>query len=324
MDPSRPARPSVVVVTPVLNEEDGLPDYERAVAATLLGYREYDVRVLLVDDGSTDRSWEVIRAMHARDPRFAGVRLSRNFGSHLAISAGLARADGDAVAILACDLQDPPEVVLEFLARWRAGAQIVWGRRRERKDTLWRVLASAVFQGLIRRHAMPPRSKVTTGSFLLMDRRVADCVRRFHERHRVTFAIVAWTGFEQAVVDYDRRARVHGASGWTLRGMTKAMYDTFIGFSPAPVRFVTGVGGVAVVGSVVFAAYLAGSWLSGSPQPGWTSLMLAITTLAGVQFLVMGIMGEYLYRIYSEVVRRPAYFVSDAVGVREGPVADDD
>src|SRR5262249_62022069 len=158
-------------------------------------------------------------------------RLSRNFGSHVALSAGLMHAEGDAVALLACDLQDPPEVVFDFAARWREGARIVWGKRRTRADKAWRVAASKFFEWLTRRYAMPRGSQFTTGSFLLMDRKVLECFRQFQECNRITFALVAWTGFDQATVEYDRQPRRAGKSSWNWRGMLKAAYDTFLAFS---------------------------------------------------------------------------------------------
>jgi dolichol-phosphate mannosyltransferase len=269
------------------------------------------VQVLFVEDGSVDDSWARIRELAARDSRFRGIRLSRNYGSHVAISAGFAHAtDADAVATLACDLQDPPEVVSQFIDTWMAGAEIVWGRRRSRDEATWRVRTSRLFEGLIRRFAMPPGSRFATGSFLLVDRKVADCFSRFQEQNRVTFALVAWTGFSEAVVEYDRMSRRFGVSGWTYQRMVKTMYDTLIGFSQMPIRLMTMTGAMVSLLTVPLASYLLFHYLTGRPLLGWTSVMLAVTLFFGLQFLMMGIVGEYLYRIYAEVVRRPLYFVS--------------
>lgn len=307
MDPT----PHITIVTPVFNEEAGLPEYERAVTAVLLNHPEFAFEVVFVEDGSTDRSWELILAMCARDRRFQGIRLSRNFGAHVALSAGFAYAGGDAVATLACDLQDPPETVLEFARRWRAGAQIVWGRRRSRADSPLRAFLSSVFERLVRRFALPRASRFEVGSFLLADRLVADGFRRFQEHNRVTFALVAWTGFTQDVVDYDRAPRRTGVSGWTYPQMLKTMYDTLIGFSFLPIRLMTVAGIVLSFLTVPLAAYLVIGYLTGHPLAGWTSITLALTVFFGLQFLMLGVVGEYLYRIYAEVVRRPLYFVSD-------------
>ena len=307
----QPRPPRIVILTPVYNEEESLPNFEQAVDKILLSRQDYDFKVLFIDDGSKDRSWAVIRQICSENPRFQGIRLSRNYGSHIALSAGFANADGDAIAILACDLQDPPEVIWEFLEKWRSGAQIVWGRRQSRKDDFWRILPSRIFFRLMRRFAMPHGSEFTTGSFLLVDKQVAQCLSQFHEHNRITFALVAWTGFDQATVEYDRRGRRAGKSGWNFSKMIKTMYDAFIGFSFLPIRLMTLIGiGVSLL-TIPLSVYLLLSWLMGNPIAGWTSLMLAIAFFFGIQFLLMGVVGEYLYRIYAEAVRRPLYFISE-------------
>jgi len=308
----------VLILTPVYNESAGLAAYEEAVRATLLARTDCDVRVLLVEDGSSDDSWSRIRALAARDDRFRGIRLSRNYGSHIAISAGFANiGDADAVATLAADLQDPPSTVSQFIDTWKNGADIVWGKRVSRAESPMRVWTSRTFETLIRKFAMPPRSRFTTGSFLLVDRRVAECFAQFQERNRVTFALIAWTGFTEAVVEYHRESRRFGRSGWTFGQMIKTMYDTFIGFSAVPIRLMTMTGLVVSLVSIPIAIYLIAQKLTGQVQLGWTSVMLGLTLFAGIQFLMMGIVGEYLYRIYAEVVRRPLYFISSTTDTTE-------
>jgi dolichol-phosphate mannosyltransferase len=236
------------------------------------------------------------------------------------MSAGFANiGDADAVATLACDLQDPPEAVSRFIDTWKSGADIVWGRRVSRAESAFRVWTSKLFETLIRRFAMPRGSQFTTGSFLCVDRRVADCFAQFQEHNRVTFALVAWTGFREEVVEYHREPRRAGVSGWTFWRMVKTMYDTFIGFSVLPIRLITVAGVVVSLLSIPIAAYLLARKLMGQPLLGWTSVMLGLTLFSGLQFLMMGVVGEYLYRIYAEVVRRPLYFISsttEAVGRR--------
>lgn len=309
-------RPVVTIVTPVFNEEPNLDDYAEEVRRTLLSRPDVEFRVLLVDDGSRDRSWQRIEALSHNDPRFRGIRLSRNFGAHAALSAGFAHvdADADAVATLACDLQDPPETVIEFVEQWRAGAQIVWGQRRSRSDRRWKVAASRSFNAALRRYAMPEGSLFTTGSFLLLDREVLECVNRFPEHNRITWALVAWTGFDQARVQYDRRARVKGASGWNFRKMMKAMYDAFIGLSTLPIRVMKFAAGAAFVVSLLLVVYLLVVAALGTRVAGWTSQMLLLSAFFAIQFSLMAIVGEYLHRIYAESVRRPLYFVSRRTG----------
>jgi glycosyltransferase involved in cell wall biosynthesis len=308
---ARRQQPTVLVLTPVYNETAGLAAYEREVCDTLLVRPDCQVRVLFIDDGSTDDSWNTIRDIAARDVRFRGIRLSRNYGSHIALSAGFANVgDADAVATLASDLQDPPAVVSQFIDAWKRGADIVWGKRTARDESWLRVWTSRTFERVIRRHAMPRRSRFTTGSFLLVDRKVAECFARFQEHNRVTFALVAWTGFSEAVVEYERQRRRTGQSGWTYGRMVKTMYDTFIGFSQTPIRAMTITGALVSLLTLPMAGYIIYHRLAGHPILGWTSIMLPLTLFFGLQFLMMGIVGEYLYRIYAEVVRRPLYFIS--------------
>ena len=303
--------PVVLVLTPVYNESAGLSEYEDAVRRTLLSRTDCIVRVLLIEDGSSDDSWRRICEIASRDARFRGIRLSRNYGSHIALSAGFANiGDADAVATLACDLQDPPDTIGLFIDAWQGGADIVWGKRITRAESALRVSTSRLFESLIRRHAMPRGSRFTTGSFLLVDRKVAECFARFQEHNRVTFALVAWTGFAEAVVEYHRQRRRSGVSGWTYGRMLKTMYDTFIGFSLMPIRIMTITGALVSLLTLPLAAYFLYVYISGRPLPGWTSVMLGLTVFFGLQFLMMGVVGEYLYRIYAEVVRRPLYFIS--------------
>lgn len=302
----------VVLITPVFNEADNLERYVSEVRDTLMTGSDVEFQVLFIDDGSSDDSWRLITEIAKADGRFRGIRLSRNFGSHTAIAAGIDHLeDVDAAVVLAADLQDPPETVLEFVQRWEDGAEIVWGRRLTRLDSRWKVLASRVFSRMLRRHAMPPGSKFTTGSFFLIDRKVVDAVSQFDEANRITFALVAWTGFEQDVVDYSRRKREAGSSGWSLTDMIRAFYDAFVGFSGLPIKLMEIAALLSFFIAVGLAAYLLIAALVREARvPGWTSQMLLLAVFFGVQFWLIAILGQYLSRIHREVVHRPLYFVS--------------
>ena len=223
--------------------------------------------------------------------------------------------------VLAADLQDPLETVLEFVACWRTGADIVWGARRKRIEQGWRKLASTSMEALLRRHAMPKGSKFRTGSFLLMDRKVVDCFCRYREASRVTFALVAWTGFDQAVVEYERAARTSGRSGWSFGKMLTTAYDVFIGFSPLPAKMATTLGFSIFVLSFLAVIYMIAEWHFYSVLPGWTGLMVTITFLFGLLFMLVGMVAEYLYRIFIETKGRPLYFVADQTQ-NSGPAHD--
>ena len=312
----RPARPKLVIVTPAFNESVIIERYAETLKQTLLSEPELDVRVLIVDDGSTDDSWSIITKLAASDGRFTAIRLSRNFGAHTALTAGFdfVPSDADIVATLACDLQDPPETILEFVDAWRAGADIVWGARRSRIDGRRRELASRLLENTLRRYAMPKNSKFQTGSFFLVDRIVLNCMGQFREHGRVTFALVAWTGFNQSVVAYDRKRRVTGRSGWTFSQMLNTAYDVFIGFSPVPAKVLTAFGFFMLGSSLLTVAYLISIWLFFSVHPGWTGLMVTITLCFGLLFVMIGVSFEYLYRIFIETKNRPLYFVAHHAG----------
>lgn len=310
--------PKLYIITPIFNESDCLPTYVATVASVLLDRKDIDARVIFVDDGSTDASWQIIEHACATDERLSAIKLSRNFGSHVAISAGIDFCDSaDVVCTLACDLQDPPEVILDFLDKWRDGAQIVWGKRKTRQDKKWKVWASGIFTRLLQRHAMPQGSQFCTGSFLLMDKKVVAAFKQFGERNRITFALVAWTGFVQSTVEYDRVARMAGVSGWSLSRMLKTMYDAFVGFSPLPIKMITATGLTFFIVDLMACIYLIICWFVGTSIQGWTSIVVLQLFLFGVLFLMLGIMGEYLSRIYTEVAGRPLYLVLQHVNIKQ-------
>lgn len=316
MTKTRPERPVLVIVTPVYDESEILDGYVARVKQTLLSRQDLDARVIMIDDGSSDDSWAIIEKLVQSDRRFSAIRLSRNFGPHTALTAGFdfVPAEADIIATLACDLQDPPEAILDFVKSWRAGADIVWGARRSRRDGRRRSAASWLLEDMLRRFAMPKNSKFQTGSFFLIDKIVLDCMRQFREHGRVTFALVAWTGFDQDIVEYDRQQRLTGRSGWTFSQMLNTAYDVFIGFSPMPAKVLTMFGFVMLAGSMLFVAYLVLWWLFFAVQPGWTGLMATMTLCFGLLFVMIGVSFEYLYRIFIETKNRPLYFVARHAG----------
>ncbi len=316
----RAERPRLVIVTPVYNEAENLGAFIESVREILLSRTDLDAEVLFVDDGSADASWELIEESAEADPRLRGVKLSRNFSAHVALAAGFDAVgpDADIVATIACDLQDPPETVLAFVESWREGNDIVWGERKTRRDSGWKRAASGLLESVLRRFAMPRGSKFRTGSFLLMDRRVLECFLQYREHSRVTFALVAWTGFKQDVVGYERKPRLKGRSGWTFRRMANTAYDVFIGFSDVPAKFLTFTGTSMFALSVLALIYLVTVWFIQDVQPGWTGIMATLTFFFGLVFMMLGIIVEYLYRIFVETKARPLYFVAERTEPRIG------
>ena len=302
--------PIIQILTPLYNEEKCFKIYVEAVERVLLSRLDVEYRCLLVDDGSTDGTWELIQQQCRASPRFRGLRLSRNFGAHAAETAGLDLCDADAVAILPADLQDPPEAIPFFVEAWRQGADVVFGRRRMREDSRWRILTSKVFEALLRRFAMPKGSQFATGGFLLMDRKVVECVREMREANRLIFGLVAWTGFQQAVVEYDRQRRVAGRSAWSIGRMVKSMYDGLIGFSATIPRAVTLLGAFFSILGFILALYFLLNAIFSEPMPGWSTIMVVLCFFFGIVFMILGAICEYLLRIYVESMRRPLYFIA--------------
>jgi glycosyltransferase involved in cell wall biosynthesis len=302
--------PRVTIVTPVYNEEATLYEYRDAVSRSLLSSTDVQFEILFVDDGSTDHSWTIIEEFCTASPSFRGIRLSRNFGPHTADKAGIDHATGDAIVTLACDLQDPPEVILEFVEKWKAGAQIVWGTRRSRPEGPLRIALTKLFSWLLRTQAMPKGSKFSTGGFFLIDQRVAECFRELREHNRISFALVAWTGFRQEVALYDRRARTAGVSSWKIGNVVKTMYDALLGFSNVLPRFITLLGAAIFLMNIPIAIFLVVDYVFSRPFPGWTGLMVTLFFFFGIVCLMLGIMSEYLHRIYIETTGRPLYFVA--------------
>jgi polyisoprenyl-phosphate glycosyltransferase len=309
--------PLVSIVIPVHNERDNLARcYEETtgVLATLPGY---EWEFVFVDDGSRDGSIEIISGLRAQDPRVTAIRFPRNFGSHVAIAAGIDHCRGEAAIIMAADLQDPPALIPQFIEQWRAGHDVVWGARSGRDDGAVRGLIMRVFYGMVRRYALPTYPEKGTGSFCLISAPVIRAFRQCTERNRLTFGLIAWAGFREAQVPYHRPARTAGKSSWTAAQMLKSAIDTFVSFSFLPVRAISYFGLFVSLLAFVFGFYvLINQIFFGTRVAGWSSVMLAVLVLGGVQLVMIGVLGEYLWRILDEARRRPLYIVERDLGVR--------
>ena len=308
-------RPLLSIVVPVFNERGNLARFHQEVAAVMRELAEYDCEIVFVDDGSRDDSFAVIEELRVRDPRIAAIRFPRNFGSHIAIAAGIDHCRGDAAVVLAADLQDPPQLIREFVARWREGYDVVWGARTGRDDGAIRGMAMNAFYRAVRRFAIPTYPKGGTGSFCLIARAALEAFRRCNERNRLTFGLIAWAGFRETEVPYFRPQRLVGASSWTPAKMIKAAVDMFVSFSLLPIRLISLFGITVSALSFLFGFYvLINKILFGARVLGWTSVMLAVLVLGGVQLVMIGVLGEYLWRILDEARARPLYVVERTIG----------
>ena len=307
------------IVIPIYNEEESFPALVKRLRE-VMDQLDGPAEVVLVDDGSRDGSYELMAGVNREDPRFKVLQLSRNFGHQIAITAGMDVAAGQAVIVMDADLQDPPEVILQMAARWQEGYEVVYAVR-ERRDgeTLFKRKTATLFYGIQRRLAEIDQP-VEVGDFRLVDRKALDAFLQMRERNRYVRGMFSWVGFRQTAVPYARAQRAAGNSKYPLRKMVGLALDGFVGFSTAPLRFALSLGLVmaavsVVYGVVVIALKLAGL---GAWVPGYASLLVTITFLSGVQLTVMGMVGQYVARIYDEARARPLYLVREARGFAAG------
>lgn len=299
----------VSVVAPCFNEEIVLPTFINRLTSAAATWT-VGLEVVLVDDGSSDGTWAEICAQHRRDPRWRGIRLSRNFGHQAAISAGLKQASGNAVVIMDSDLQDGPELIATFIEEWQRGAEIVYGIRRNRKEGRAKRIAYDTFYRLLAKIA-DIRIPLDSGDFCLIDRKVADLLNALPERNRFLRGLRAWVGFRQVGVPYDRAGRAAGRPKFTLRHLTQLAIDGLLSFSMFPLRLTAWVGLLVASAALLWmAAKVAGVFSAES----LTFLAVALAFLGGVQLMFLGLVAEYIGRIYDEVRLRPSWIVWETVG----------
>ena len=314
--PSEPL-PAIAIVIPVFNEEAVLPELVSRLNAVFDSRRNCRWSAILVNDGSRDRTVEILLATHARDPRFKLIELSRNFGFQSALAAGLAAATGaDAVVTMDADLQDPPEVIPALVDAWLGGAEVVRAVRRSRSETGLRRLAFDLFHKLFSALSAYP-VEPNSGTFGLLGRAALEAFNRLPERHRFFPGLRAWVGFARADVPYDRQERAAGQPQQTLRRLIRYAADGIFSFSYLPLRVLTGFGMfVAFMGFAAAVFYAARRILGIETAPtGYTTLVTLLLFIGGVQLIGIGVLGEYLGRVYDEVKQRPNFIVKKRTGL---------
>ena len=311
---------SYSVVAPVYNESATLPHFYRRVSAVLEALGD-PYEIVLVDDGSRDSSLEIMRGLHADDPRVKILSFSRNFGHQIAISAGIDAAKGDAVVVIDSDLQDPPEVIADLVEAWKRGFEVVYAVRTARKgETRFKLATAKLFYHLLSRIAAVDIPH-DTGDFRLMDRRAVMAMRRLGEHHRFMRGLSSWIGFRQTGVTYIRQERFAGSTSYPLRKMLKLAVDAMTSFSYLPLQLATTFGfsiaGLSVLG-ILLTIILR---LTNRTVAGQATTLVAVLFLGGIQLIFLGVIGEYLGRIYDEVKGRPLYLIREALGFEEeGPL----
>ena len=309
--------PTLSVVAPCFNEEGVLHELYRRISQVLDGSGE-TWELVLVNDGSRDRTPEMMRELHAQDGRVKVVDFARNFGHQIAVTAGMDYAQGDAVVLIDADLQDPPELILEMLAKWREGYEVVYAIRAERKGETWfKEFTAKAFYRIIYK-ITDIDIPMDTGDFRLMDRKVVNALKTMHEKHRFMRGMSVWVGFRQTGVKYVRAERYAGETKYPLKKMLKFAMDGITSFSYFPLQVATYIGFVAALLAVFGIIVTIILRLSGSHAfLGQATTLVSVLFLGGVQLICLGILGEYLGRIYDEVKGRPLYIVREALGFDE-------
>jgi dolichol-phosphate mannosyltransferase len=316
-DASAAARPrrgvALSIVAPCYNEAEGLQELYRRVSAVCRDTIGSDYEIVLVNDGSSDGTWADIRALTQRDPHVVGVNLSRNHGHQLALSAGLIVCRGARVLVIDADLQDPPELLPQMMTEMDKGADVVYGQRAERVGETWfKKTSAAAFYRLLDR-MVDIKIPLDTGDFRLISRRALDILNGMPEQHRFIRGMVSWIGLTQRPVVYRRQERFAGETKYPLSKMIRFAIDAITGFSIRPLRIAIYLGVLFGLGGLIVLAYTLYTWLSGQTLQGWTSLMAVVLVMGSVQLLVVGVLGEYLGRLYLESKRRPLFVIDEIV-----------
>lgn len=302
-------RPFVSVVTPAYNEARNLPVlFERLSKA--MKSMELDWEWIVVDDHSPDDTFRMLSELSQEHLQIRGFRLARNFGSHSAIACGMHRANGDCVVLMAADLQDPPETLPDLIREWQSGNQVIWAVRSRREGERASTLGFSRLYYWIMRHVVGMHEMPATGAdFCLMDRRVVNALRQFSETNASVFALITWMGFRQKAIPYVKHARLHGRSGWNLEKKLKLAVDSVTSFTYVPIRLMSYLGFLVAVIGFFYAAFVVFNALHGHPPQGWTSLMVVVLVIGGTQMLMMGVLGEYVWRALDESRHRPKYLI---------------
>jgi dolichol-phosphate mannosyltransferase len=316
------ARPELSLIIPIYNEEKVIPELHRRLSEVMTDLSQVvsSWEVVFIDDGSKDKSLSMLREISGAETRYKVLSFSRNFGHQLAITAGLDRAEGDAVVIIDADLQDPPEVIKQMIAKWREGFDVVYGVRRTRAgETLFKKVTAAAFYRILRVMLGGLPIPVDAGDFRLVGRPVVLTLRSLKEKHRFVRGMVTWVGFKQFALLYDREARFAGETKYPFSKMLRFAIDAITSFSIIPLRFATWLGVLAglVAGVAALFVLYAKLFLNDTVQ-GWTTIMIAVALGSSAQLIMIGVLGEYIGRIYEEIKRRPLYVMAEQINFEDG------
>jgi glycosyltransferase involved in cell wall biosynthesis len=305
--------PKISLVIPVFNEREVIPELFKRLEHVAVSHSEnFQLSIIFVDDGSTDESVNIIKQTPT-NLEFKLIQFSRNFGHQAAVMAGITNADGDAVVIMDADLQDPPEIIVEFVKQWQKGFHVVYGKRISRDgESLFKKTSAATFYRIL--HWLTEvEIPFDSGDFRLIDKKVADSLKGMNEKSIFIRGIIAWMGYRQTPVEYHREARFAGNTKYPLKKMIALASDAVLAFSEKPLRLISKIGGAIFIAAISVSVFVLSAKIFGSgyEAPGWISIMLAILTLSGFQILCLGVIGSYVLRVYRQTRNRPVFLVMD-------------
>jgi polyisoprenyl-phosphate glycosyltransferase len=307
--------PTLSVVVPCYNESMNIPIFYERLCAVLDG-EGIEWEMIAVDDHSRDDTFEVAARLAQHDQRVCAIRLARNVGSHIAVMCGLEHSRGAIAVMMSADLQDPPEIIPQMLESWRGGDQVVWAVRSAYEGrTASESLFSRIYHTMMVRIVGNDHLTSEGADFFLIDRVVVDALTQYREGNLSLFAILAWLGFRQGTLSYTKEKRKHGSSGWTLRKKLKLFIDSLTAFSYFPIRFMSVFGTIVALVGCIYAFVVIVNYVIGVPGEGWTSLMVVVLVIGGLQIAMLGVLGEYLWRSLDESRRRPRYNVERVAGM---------
>lgn len=307
----------ISVVVPAYNEEKNIPLFYARLKNIFANASQYDVEMIFVNDGSRDKTWQEIQKLALNDASVRGICFSRNFGHQIALTAGYDIATGDAIISMDADMQDPPELIMDMLVKWHHGCEIVYARRRNRKDGFLKKLTAKMYYALLNNVSDVdiPRN---VGDFRLIDKKVLNELKKCREKYRYLRGMVAWVGFRNCYVDFDRPNRINGETAYTWKKMIKFAMDGFTGFSMFPLKIASYVGGFVIMTGCMMFLYVAYDFLiKDTPYPLYKWLVILVYIFIGVQFILMWLIGEYIGRIHDQQKERPLYVIRERLNYDE-------
>ncbi|WP_347352365.1 glycosyltransferase family 2 protein [Acetoanaerobium noterae] len=307
----------VSIIVPIYYNELNIPHLYEQMKEKILTRTDFEAEIVCVDDGSKDGSYKALLELREKDNRFKVVKLSRNFGSHTAILAGFAHATGDCMTMVAADLQEPLEIIIEMYEKWKQGKKVVIAVRKDREDGFFQKLFSNTYYSLMQKYAL---KDMPSGGFdcFFIDKKVRDVLVSMNEKNSSIVGQVLWAGFEMDKIYYVRKKREIGESKWTLSKKIKLFIDSFMAFSYVPIRFISTLGiFISIVGFILAVFLIVNKFMFNVPVQGWTTMMITLLMLSGIQMLTLGVIGEYLWRNFDESRGRPTYIVEETHGIDE-------